>query len=130
LTTHGFQGHLASIGDHPGGDGFHGPILRATASYVAEHGAEGTDIEELYDVVSARVIAADSSNHSAEEVEQRASREHIIPAIEGAIKKYGDGADQRQKSRLITGMQPHFKAAKMPLTEAQRRMRNLLSRGT
>jgi len=103
----GFEAIMGQIGDHPGGLGFHVPIIRAVASYVAAHGSEDTDIEALYEVVRARVLAADRSDHDATHVEEMASRGHIVPAIEQAIVKYGK-PNPRRKSRQIPGAHPHF----------------------
>ncbi len=104
----GFDGHLNLIGDHPGGEGFHMPIIQAIACYVATHGADDTDAEHLYQIVSSRVLAADYSNHESIYVSHMASREHIWPAIDGALKKYGDANRTRRKSRLIDGQAPHY----------------------
>ena len=107
-TSGGFEAILGEIGDHSGGQGFHLPIIRAAASYVATHGREATDIEALYEVLSARVVAADRSHHDAGYVEHMASREHIIPAIEDAIAKYGHGRNARHKARQLPDVPPYF----------------------
>ena len=105
----GFETILGQIGDHEGGLGFHLPILRAVASYVGTHGQDGTDIEALYDVVRAKVLAADRSSHDSDDyIEQMASREHIVRAIEQGIVKYGNPSNPRRKSRQIPGVPPHF----------------------
>lgn len=102
----GFDYHLSQIGDHPGGDGFHMPIVQAAASYVSEHGAQGTDVEALFTAIQQRVLTADASKHSQGEVEDRGSREHIMSAITSALHKYGDAANQRRKSRRLVGLTP------------------------
>jgi len=104
----GFEGWLAKIGDHPGGEGFHGPIISAIASYVSTHGREGTDVESLYETVRAAVFSADGNRHSADEIANRASREHIVPAIEGALQKYGDIPPARRKAQVVPGLHAHF----------------------
>ncbi len=120
-TARGFDAHLASIGDHAGGGGFHDPIIRAAASYVAEHGADGTDVEWLYGTIRARVLAADSTHHAPEEVAARASREHIMPAINGAIEKFGD--KPACKPRLIRGLKPYFSAKPVCVEIASNKMK-------
>ena len=100
----GFEYHLSRIGDHPGGDGFHGPIVAAVASYVATHGEDGTDREALYQAVRERVLSADARNHDPVYIEHMASREHIESAIESAIRKYG-AAPARRKASLHEGVQ-------------------------
>ncbi len=112
----GFEAFLRQIGDHEGGSGFHNPIIRAVASYVATHGRDGTDIEALYGIVRARVLAADRSKHDDAYVEGMASREHIIPAIEQASAKFGE-PNPRRKSRQIPGARPHYTSK--PATAAQ-----------
>lgn len=102
----GFDYHMGRIGDHPGGDGFHNPIVQAAASYVSEHGREGTDVEALLLVIQQRVLTADASKHSKGEVEDRASREHIVSAITSALRKYGDATNQRRKTRRLVGLTP------------------------
>lgn len=103
----GFEALLDRIGDHPGGEGFHEPIIRAIASAVGAQGREGTNVEQLFETVRQRVLAADRSQHDKDYVEHMASREHILPAIEGALTKFGD-ANPRRKARVIPGMTPHF----------------------
>jgi hypothetical protein len=102
----GFDYHLSQIGDQPGGDGFHMPIVQAAASYVSEHGTEGTDIDLLLSIIQQRVLNADASKHSRREVEDRGSRDHIMSAITSALHKYGDSANQRRKSRRLVGLTP------------------------
>jgi hypothetical protein len=106
----GFECHLSRIGDHDGGDGFHGPVRDAAASYIGTHGFEGTDEEALYLLLRDRVLSADHSRHDSHEVEHRASREHIEPIIASAIQKFGQEASRRRKSRRVQGIAPHFPA--------------------
>ena len=124
----GFDFFLSMIGDHAEGDGFHHPLLRAASSYVGEHGRDGTDKDELYDVLHKATLAADASRHSSGEVEQRASREHIMPMIESALDKFGDDKSARQKSRRIDGVAPHFPAPNNDSVAAQRELEDILNR--
>lgn len=123
----GFEFYLKQIGDHPGGDGFHRPIVQAIASYVSEHGSERTDTEFLYSTVRNRVLAADGSKHSQAEVADRASGTHILSAIASAQRKYGDAA-QRRKSRRIEGMEPHFKGEFQAATMIQSSLAAILDK--
>lgn len=109
-TSHGqgFEYFLGLIGDHSGGDGFHRPIVQAAASYVAENGADGTDIEFLHSAIRQRVLTADASKHSPADVADRASGAQIGSAIDSAMRKFGNAAAQRRKSRRIEGLVPHF----------------------
>lgn len=104
----GFENWLKRIGDHEGGDGFHDPIIRAAASYVATNGASGTDVEALYERIRDVVLAADASRHERRYVDGMASREHIIGAITGAIKKFGNQPSARRKSRRIDHVDPYY----------------------
>lgn len=114
-----FDAHLASIGDHAGGNGFHEPIIRAIASYVAINGKDGTDNEVLYDLISERVLCADSSQHPDKNyIERMASRGHIIPAIQTAILKYGNTANTRKKSQLIEGVLPPKRGKRISVADA------------
>lgn len=128
-TATGFNQILACIGDHPGGDGFHEPIIRATASYVASAGGDNVDIEWLYQTVRDQALAADASNHDAGYVERMASREHIIPAIEGAIRKYGGTPVSRRKTKLHQGVAPHFSSKPVSVAEAMHRLANIVKDG-
>jgi len=121
----GFEAILAQIGDHPGGQGFHLPIIRAVASYVAQEGA-GIDVEVLYEPVHVAVLAADHSNHDDEYVEWMASREHIIPAITSAIDKFGNADSPRRKSRQIEGISPHFTSKPTPVATASCRLKTAI----
>ena len=103
----GFEAILPQIGDHPGGQGFHEPIIRAAASYVATHGREGTDVQWLFETIRKRVLEADRSHHDPAYVEHMASETHIMQAIDGALAKFGN-ADPRRKARLVEGQAPHY----------------------
>lgn len=122
----GFEGHLALIGDHHGGEGFHLPLIRAAASYIATHGAENTDVEVLYKIIRERVLSADRSHHTLAEVEQRASREHIIPAIDGALKKYGEQPERA--ARVIEGIKPHYTTKSVPKHQAHKKLKNMIDK--
>ena len=101
----GFDYYLAQIGDHPGGDGFHMPIVQAVASFVAEHGQDDTDVESLTSIIQQRVLAADASKHSQSDIDARSSREHITSAITSALRKFG-ATSQRRKSHRLLGLKP------------------------
>ena len=124
-----FYAHLASIGDHAGGNGFHEPIIRAIASYAAIHGKDSTDKEALYDLISERVLCADSSQHPDKNyIERMASREHIIPAIQTAILKYGNAANTRKKSQLIEGVLPPKRGKRISVDEAYTALSSSIAR--
>jgi hypothetical protein len=124
----GFAYHLGQIGDHPGGDGFHLPIVQAAASYAAEHGIEGTDIENLCSIIQRQVLAADASKHSNTDVADRASREHIISAINSGLRKYGDTASQRRKTRRLVGLTPEIQNGYQDIATIQASIDALLNK--
>jgi len=122
----GFEGWLSRIGDHPGGDGFHEPIIKAIASYVRTHGRDDTNVEALYETVRARILAADRSTHSTDYIEKTASREQLIVAIEGALTKYGDQPTSRRKSKVIEGGTPPAARPVVSSTEAHQKLSDTL----
>ena len=122
----GFEGHLSRIGDHPGGDGFHIPIITAIASYVSTNGSDGTNIETLYETVRDRVLAADRSNHDDAYVKGMASREHIMQAIQGALQKYGNQPASRRRARVVKGMAPPALQAPLCAAEAHKKLSEAL----
>ena len=124
----GFNYFLNQIGDHPGGDGFHLPIVRAAASYVAENGADGTDIQILHSAIRQQVLNADASKHSQADVADRASDAQIGSAIDSAIRKFGNSATQRRKSRRIEGLKPHFEGEYQDVLEIQSSLDAILDR--
>lgn len=120
VEARGFEYLMAQIGDHKGGDGFHAPIVKAVASYISTHGADGTDVEALYNIVRNRVESADASRHPPGYAAEVASRAHIVSAIESALRKYGTSRATRAK--LHEGMAPHFEAEVISLEEAKSRL--------
>lgn len=122
----GFKNRLAMIGDHDGGDGFHNPIISAIASYVAEHGRDNVDPEKLFQIVRDQVLSADRSQHDNAYVEQMASRDHIMPAIDGALEKYGKRPASRRRSRIVKGVPKPVARAAIPGTEAKKQLSGVL----
>ncbi len=123
----GFEGWLAKIGDHPGGEGFHEPIIRAIASYVRANGRDGTDPEKLFEFVSKRVMEADRSQHDDDYIALMASRDHIMVAIEGALVKYGDVTISRRRSRLTSDTSPLERPSSLSPDEAYKALSEALN---
>lgn len=126
FSGQGFDYHLSTIGDHIGGEGFHLPVIRAIASHVASIGGDDIDVEWLFKTVSERVLSADCSHHLQEEVESRASRKHIIPAIESAIEKFGHQPER--KARLIDDIEPHYKSKHLTKLLADKKLAQIFSK--
>ncbi|MBL8420706.1 MAG: hypothetical protein JNK92_08725 [Dechloromonas sp.] len=125
-SGHGFDHKLSQIGDHEGGEGFHGPIISAIASYVATVGRDNVDTEWLLETVRNRVLEADSTQHEATYIDIKASREYLMSAIDGAIEKYGDAAKKR--SRVTRGVPPHFRRSHTTVASARKRVSKILKR--
>ncbi len=91
--THGYEGILSELGDHAGGNSFHEPLLRGTASLVQEKGTKWIEdnmssiIADLQD----HIDKADQFNHSTEDIEKYRSHEYLEKLLTSAIAKgYGD----------------------------------------
>ncbi len=125
-SGHGFDHKLSQIGDHEGGEGFHGPIISAIASYVATVGRDNVDTEWLLETVRNRVLEADSTQHEPTYIDIKASREYLMSAIDGAIEKYGDSAIKR--SRVTHGVSPHFRRSHTTVASARKRVSQILKR--
>jgi len=65
--SNGLEEYLSRIGDHEGGEGFYGPMLRAAGAGVRA----GLDPDELFDRIADAARAADQTNHTAADVEDR-----------------------------------------------------------
>lgn len=122
----GFDHKLSQIGDHEGGEGFHGPIISAIASYVATVGRNNVNKEWLLETVRSRVLAADSTQHEPSYIDIKASREYLMPAIDGALQKYGDVVQKR--SRVTHGVSPHFRRSHTTVASARQRVSQILKR--
>ena len=125
----GFDHHLSTLGDHLGGLGFRAPLLSATASYAATHGADNTNKEALYQTLHDAVLAADTSQHATAEVQEKASRDFIMPMIQSALAKFGAEDRTLRKSRLLTGLASHYQGETLSIEEASRRMVAIMKKG-
>ncbi len=105
-----FQHHLAQIGDHPGGAGFHRPIIQAAASYASTHSLDEIDREYLKTNLRNAILKADRSNHDDAYVEEMSGDAHLDNAIQSAIEKFSGPDRARRKPRIIEGIRPHFAA--------------------
>jgi hypothetical protein len=103
-----FKSRLGEIGDHKGGGGFHVPIIRAAASYVATRPEDEIDIDELKSTLREAILAADRRGHPDEYVEQMASDEHLDSAISSAIDKFAQPGRVHRKPKTVDGIPPHY----------------------
>lgn len=114
VETVGFEGLLAQIGDHEGGAGFHEPITRAIASYVATNGSE-FDREALKERVREAILSAENHHRDQSVIDNYCSDNDLDASIEGAIAKFGT----KTKGRLIPNLEPHFNANELAPADAK-----------
>ena len=117
----GFNHLLAQIGDHAGGDGFNGPIIRAIASYVSLTSLDEIDREWLKATIRQRICETDSSMHSQSYLEEKMADHYLDSAIDGAIYKF---ANRRKKE----GIQPFYRRNAISANEASSKLRTLILR--
>ncbi|MGY8894112.1 MAG: hypothetical protein ACKVJD_08110, partial [Burkholderiales bacterium] len=110
----GYENILAQLGDGLGGEGFHNPLLRGVASHVLVSGREKAEAsrESLKADLRERIDAADSSNHTFEEIERYKSDAVLDGLIDSAIEKYGDA----------NAAAPYFDVVELPLEEAEEKL--------
>ena len=123
-TGKGFDYWLKQIGDHPDGDGFNGPIIRAIASYVATVGGDQVDRDWLRETVRTKIQAADASAHTQDYVDEKASDKFLDSAINGAVEKFG----HKKMSRMIPGQKPHHATKRIAANEAVTQLKAALRR--
>ena len=107
----GYNNILAQLGDGVGGKGFHQPIRGGIASYVSVHGREKAEAtrEALKDDLRTRIDAANTSNHSFEDIERYSSDSYLDSSIDGAIEKFGD----------VNTQPAYFDVVEVPVEEAE-----------
>ncbi|MFB1018246.1 MAG: hypothetical protein QMC46_09180, partial [Burkholderiaceae bacterium] len=110
----GYENILAQLGDGLGGEGFHNPLLRGVASHVSVCGREKAEAsrESLKVDLRERIDAADSSNHTFEEIERYKSDAVLDGLIDSAIEKFGDA----------NAAAPYFDVVELPLEEAEAKL--------
>jgi hypothetical protein len=116
---HGVDHWLAQIGDHAGGDGFNGPIIRAIASYVSLTSLDEIDREGLKATIRQRICETDSSMHTQSYLEEKMSDHYLDSAIDGAIHKFGN-------RRIKPGIQPFYKRAPISASDASAKLIELI----
>lgn len=87
----GFQAHLKQIGHHKDGGGFHWPLTRAIAAYIAQYGAD-TPVAPLKMIIRAAIDGADRSRYNDAQLANVKSDIYLDRAIHGAIAKFGASA--------------------------------------
>ncbi|KQT53550.1 hypothetical protein ASG52_05390 [Methylobacterium sp. Leaf456] len=91
----GYAYHLDSLGDGPGGAGFHAALLSAAGAWVAAHGPDASTAEVQAEMAAAaRAAHRDPAKHSAEDVEQRIAG---LPAM----FEWVQGEERRRRARQL-----------------------------
>lgn len=127
-TSVGFEAKLAAIGDHPGGEGFRGAILRASASYVAEHGIDEDTRLWLAETIRARALQADRSPERTDaEIDEKANLESILKQIDGAAKKFVPIDPTRRRAKLGASEPAHFAGARLSAEEASAQLQQAVA---
>mgnify|MGYP003635560251 CR=1 FL=1 len=110
----GYENILAQLGDGLGCQGFRTVLRSATASYAASKGREVAlaTKDALKDDLRKRIEAADTSDHTHEEMELRKSDSYLDALIDSAIEKYGDA----------NAAAPYFDIVELPLEEAEEKL--------
>ena len=80
-TSNGFFGYLRAIGRPH----FHEPIKSAIGSYIKHHGAEGTDVGALVELLKERILDAEDGGRDKGEIERYASEGFLRPFIRFAL---------------------------------------------
>ena len=87
----GFQAHLAQIGHHKDGGGFHWPITRAIAAYISQYGKD-TPVAPLKMIIRNTIDQADRSRYTDAQLANVKSNIYLDRAIHGALVKFGESA--------------------------------------
>jgi hypothetical protein len=121
-TGGGFEGYLALLGDGPGLAGFQEPILKAIASYVWEHGADGTDREALKARLREAIAAAPRGPGRSEgDIKRYLSDRFLDDKIDWTLAR-------ESEARAAAGAGPTFPDTGVSLEEGERRSREAVAR--
>ncbi|MBP0447281.1 hypothetical protein J8J14_21140 [Roseomonas sp. SSH11] len=116
----GFQGWLDAIG---GAEGFHGPINRAIASYVATNWP-GPDTDSLKAALVERIESADPGGRSQSEIKRYASDKMLDARIAWVVGREQDKRDAmvaEAEVRAAQPIEPTYPDRSIPLKEATSR---------
>jgi hypothetical protein len=93
----GFDYHVESIGDGPGGLGFYAPMTAAVASWIGQHGPDA-DVAPMIETVAAAARSAvrDAQVHTADYVEEKIVG---LPAHVEWVR-----TEERRKSSLLSAV--------------------------
>jgi hypothetical protein len=119
--NNGLDEYLGRIGDHEGGEGFYGPMLSAAGAGVRA----GLDPDELLDRIAEAARAADRTNHTAAEVQERIAK--MPAAIENFMARDVARIGTLSARSISLENLPERAAAEVPLSaaEASQRLEDL-----
>ncbi len=104
-SVHGFENHLATMGDDPG-QGFNKVLCRASAAYVAEYGGDFDREEVKARLRKAIEDAPKAPTRDPAIIVRYLSDDYLDPLLATAIKNCGAKADASDKPVAITA-EPH-----------------------
>ncbi|MGU3360343.1 hypothetical protein ACLBWX_08425 [Methylobacterium sp. M6A4_1b] len=93
----GFDHHVESIGDGPGGQGFYAPMTAAVASWIGQHGPDA-DVAPMIEAIAAAARSAVriAQVHTAEYVEEKIKG---LPALVEWVR-----AEERRKASVLSAV--------------------------
>lgn len=118
----GYRGQLADIGP----DGFHAPVLRAVAAYVASNWPS-PDLAALKDELRRCILAADPGGRSPAEIADRASDRHLNGAIVWVMQREAAKRAAQAEAPPEPAIDPTFPDQGVLLAVAQVRMAEALT---
>lgn len=110
---------LSKIGDQPGGEGFHTPLLGASWALVAEHGIE--ERNAIKEILRNAISCADRSAHSDAEISRYTSDEYLDEIIEGAAEK-----QKVRVSKTSTEVEPYFDIDEVSAEDGTSKLREII----
>ncbi|MBM4199822.1 MAG: hypothetical protein FJ189_00865, partial [Gammaproteobacteria bacterium] len=117
-TPRGITELLESIGDHPGGLGFHEQIRDAVWRMVADRWTE----DRIIGTIRATIGSANQSRHKRSEIERYVSLRYLRESIKGADRRIKIAANAPRATQTLRHSAP------IPLEQAQRQIRDAVWR--
>ncbi|MDP1627647.1 MULTISPECIES: hypothetical protein [Pseudomonadota] len=111
---------LGSVGDHPGGEGFNGPLLRASWAMVRQHGTEAH--EEIKAALRKAIVAAEKAPGRESDIARYTSDRYLDDLIKGASDK------QKLSGRIVPDVEPHFTINEVSAEEGTTALRDTIAR--
>lgn len=113
---------LARVGDHPGGEGFNEPLLRASWALVREHGTEAR--EEIKSILRRAIDDAEKAPGREADIFRYSSDRYLDDLIKGAAEKQSAFGQRR----VTSGIEPHFTVEEVSADEGSAALREAIRR--